>query len=316
MMPRTSHQDFKVQMQIQEGKGFPKILYGLNQDLDQRSISLKPGHEYNIELHPYGQVTTQDFKELSQEKRGCRLRHETLPNATHPIYTRDNCIYDCLVHEAFQTCKCIPWDFSNNINGAEECDIFGRTCFFNMIERLTHSQVKSCSDCMSECDWIKYRRRMIGQPRSLTLMRNKTIESSNEQVKFMCNHYVCISRRFSDCEGSSTLCNFLKDLKSKSTPPLMRESILPSDFNNEREIVNSTFFKRAQILLENMIIVRFHYKSSDVEVTKLEVRTTTTDKIANFGRTFGIWAELTGCSLLGLINLLIISFKLLFRSQE
>ena len=95
MMPRTNHHDFKVQMQIHEQKGFPKILYGLNQDLDQRSITLKPGHEYKIELYPYGQVTTKDFKELSQDRRGCRLRHETLPNATHPIYARDNCIFDC-----------------------------------------------------------------------------------------------------------------------------------------------------------------------------------------------------------------------------
>ena len=66
----------------------------------------------------------------------------------------------------------------------------------------------------------------------------------------------------------------------------------------------------------NTIIVRLQYKSSEIEFTKLDVRTTTTDKIANFGGTFGIWAELTGCSLLGLINLLIISFKLIFRTRD
>ena len=91
---------------------------------------------------------------------------------------------------------------------------------------------------------------------------------------------------------------------------------MPPDYNLEGEVINVTFFKMAQVILNNMIIVRLHYKSSEVEMTKLEVRTTTTDKIANFGGTFGIWAELTGCSLLGLINLLIISLKLLFRSQE
>ena len=69
MMPRTNHHDFKVQMQIHEQKGFPKILYGLNQDLNKRPISLKPGHEYKIELYPYGQVTTEGFKALSQDKR-------------------------------------------------------------------------------------------------------------------------------------------------------------------------------------------------------------------------------------------------------
>ena len=96
----------------------------------------------------------------------------------------------------------------------------------------------------------------------------------------------------------------------------MKEIILPRDYNSEGKVINGTFFKTAQAILDNMIIVRLHYKSSEVEMTKLEVRTTTTDKIANFGGTFGIWAELTGCSLLGLINLLIICFKLLFQSQE
>ena len=118
------------------------------------------------------------------------------------------------------------------------------------------------------------------------------------------------------CRGSSTLCEFLKDNEERLTPPLMRDILMPPDYNSEGEVINVTFFKMAQVILDNMIIVRLHYKSSEVEMTKLEVRTTTTDKIANFGGTFGIWAELTGCSLLGLINLLIISFKLLFRRQE
>ena len=67
--------------------------------------------------------------------------------------------------------------------------------------------------------------------------------------------------------------------------------------------------------MNNTIIVKLHYKSSEIEMNKLDVRTTMTDKIANFGGTFGIWAELTGCSLLGMINLIIISFKLLLRAR-
>ena len=94
----------------------------------------------------------------------------------------------------------------------------------------------------------------------------------------------------------------------------MRESILPYDYDTEgMKRINSTFFKMAQIILDNMIIVRLHYKSSEVEMTKLEVRTTTTDKIANFGGTFGIWVQLTGCTLLVLINLIVVMFKVGFK---
>ena len=50
MIPRTSHHDFNVQMQIHEGKSLPQILYGVVQDKDQRSISLKPGYEYKIDI--------------------------------------------------------------------------------------------------------------------------------------------------------------------------------------------------------------------------------------------------------------------------
>ena len=99
----------------------------------------------------------------------------------------------------------------------------------------------------------------------------------------------------------------------------MKEAIWPAfygyGFNNGNR-VSSTYFKIAQNFMNNIIIVRLRYKSSGVQMSKLEVRTTTTDKIANFGGTFGIWAELTGCSLLGLINLMIILFKFLFMPRN
>ena len=138
MFPRTSHRNFDIQMQIQERKNFPSILFGSNQEKDKKSITLTPGHEYIIELDSHGQMSTDDFKTMSLEQRHCRLDKEVLEYSTHPIYTSENCKYDCFVKMAFDTCKCIPWDFVNKIEGATECDIFGRTCFFNMIETLTH----------------------------------------------------------------------------------------------------------------------------------------------------------------------------------
>ena len=72
-------------------------------------------------------------------------------------------------------------------------------------------------------------------------------------------------------------------------------------------------FKRMQTLMNNVIIVRIIYESSMVDVVTLDARTTFSDKIANLGGTYGIWAELTGCSLLGLIHLLIIIFKMMMQ---
>ena len=85
MIPRTSRHNFDVQLQVQENKGFPQILYGINQDKDQRSMSLKPGNEYVIELYPYGQVSTDGIMDVLLEKRKCRLDHETFKDSSHPV---------------------------------------------------------------------------------------------------------------------------------------------------------------------------------------------------------------------------------------
>ena len=64
---------------------------------------------------------------------------------------------------------------------------------------------------------------------------------------------------------------------------------------------------------KHLIKVHIVYQSSKVDMTVLDARYTLSDKIANFGGTFGIWAELTGFSLLGIINMFLLSFKLLFK---
>ena len=112
------------------------------------------------------------------------------------------------------------------------------------------------------------------------------------------------------------MCEFIKDINSTLSNGLLKQALWPAEYNSNKERVNSTFLKMSHTFFNNTIIVRLRYKSSGIEFTKLDVRTTATDKIANFGGTFGIWAELTGASLLGLINLLIISFKLLFRQRN
>ena len=188
-MPRTNHRDFNVQMQIYDGKSLPQILFGASQDKDQRSISLQPGYEYVIELYPYGQFSTDDFKDMGMDKRGCRLIHEFLEEATHPIYTKDNCLYDCHVHQAYKKCQCVPWDFVKKIRNFKECDVFGRTCFHNMMENVTHSRDDNCPHCIDECDYIKYRRKVISSE-PIKLMPKESHASWAGGT--FCNRYICI----------------------------------------------------------------------------------------------------------------------------
>ena len=123
-----------------------------------------------------------------------------------------------------------------------------------------------------------------------------------------------LSSPFSDdwCSGSSVLCDYISDINGVFSDSMIKELVWPTDYH-DGNLLYSSYFKLAKALMENTIIVRLQYQSSEVEVNKLELRTTMSDKIANLGGTYGIWAELTGCSLLGIINLLIISCKLLLK---
>ena len=113
------------------------------------------------------------------------------------------------------------------------------------------------------------------------------------------------------CSGSKVLCDYIRDINNTFSHSLLKETVWSSEYDDYGRRKVSSYFKIARNLMSNIIIVRLKYKSSEIELNKLDVKTTTTDKIANFGGTFGIWAEMTGCSLLGIINLTIISFKLL-----
>ena len=76
------------------------------------------------------------------------------------------------------------------------------------------------------------------------------------------------------------------------------------------KIDESVMYQRISNATSNLIIVRIKYRTPEVKMTVQDARTTLSDKIANFGGTFGIWAELTGVSLLGIINMLIILMKI------
>ena len=119
---------------------------------------------------------------------------------------------------------------------------------------------------------------------------------------------------FSDdwCTGSTVLCDYIRDINNTFSHSLLKETVWSGEYYGNGRRAVSSYFKIARNLMSNIIIVRLKYKNSEIEMNKLDVRTTTTDKIANFGGTFGIWAELTGCSLLGMVNLIILSFKLFF----
>ena len=157
MVPRTEHRDFDVQFQINQEKELAQILHLNAQDFKTKSIRLKKGYEHTIEISLNGRTTTNGFETLSLTQRGCRLDHETHENSIFKIYSQANCQYECQVSEAIQACKCLPWDFLHYEKYAPECDIFGRTCFFQTIERVKHDKTIHCPHCIQECNQVTFK---------------------------------------------------------------------------------------------------------------------------------------------------------------
>ena len=161
------------------------VLYVLTQNIHEPFLS--PGNEYIIKLTPYGRVSEIAFQDLTLEQRKCRLKHEVFDGATTSIYSKRNCKYDCQVKMAIESCQCIPWDFTANDIDVEECDLFGRSCFFGKLANFTHSPVDLCLHCIDECDRMEFKREII-DVKSLKL--NPKVNDQNETE--YCNEYVCM----------------------------------------------------------------------------------------------------------------------------
>ena len=163
MYYQTHHKEDGIQLGIHQTKEFSQILYTSFQDQRLRSVSLKPGHEYIIEIIPVGQRSTEGFRNLPKNKRKCQLDYELNKNSIFKIYSKSNCMYECEIEKAYEVCECIPWDFFHQLksNGsAQECDVFGRTCFHNVMNAFAKEE-HHCKYCIEECDMMNFYARIL-----------------------------------------------------------------------------------------------------------------------------------------------------------
>ena len=74
------------------------------------------------------------------------------------------------------------------------------------------------------------------------------------------------------------------------------------------------FIKTRSKMVNDMIIVHLTVLKPEVDI--IDVKYTTADQFAKFGGNFGIFAQITGCSFLVLLNIFILMFKLPFSSND
>ena len=111
----------------------------------------------------------------------------------------------------------------------------------------------------------------------------------------------------SSCYGSTMLCEYMQDLNGTFLKAGLKELFWPTTHTSSGQ------YKQITSINRNMIIVILKFKTHEIDLTVLDARTTLSDKIANLGGTFGIWAEVTGLSTLGIINLILLMFKIFLK---
>ena len=239
-------------------------------------------------------MQSHNFRNFDTLHRQCRLEKEVFPGSVFKVYTENNCKYECHVKFALDICKCIPWDFVHNLK-ADECDVFGRLCFYNSISNLTKYPGNICPHCVRGCDATKYFK---------TTSKNRLYGLDN---KFKYADIKCVGNTcWNKCHGSKALCNFLMDNNN---------TLMDKDYKNSiTEFGIQDFMKLRRDLQKHLIMI--HLKFNQPEMYLNDVKYSLMDKIANFGGNFGIFAEVTGCSFLGLLNLFILAIKLLCTKRN
>ena len=186
-------------------------------------------------------------------------------------------------------CNCIPWDFIHATK-AQECDVFGRTCFYNAMENFTVSSGNYCDHCIEECDHITYN----------AIIKKEQPIYKHELFKKDYNT--------GKCAGEKVFCDFFRP--DSSTNGTLIDRGVENAFNT---FTNNFIDVRSDMAADDMVVIHLRILKPEVDVT--DVKHSLIDKLANFGGNFGIFAEITGCSFLVLLNILILLFKLPFSSN-
>ena len=295
----------EIQFQLHQSKELGSILASDNDFTT--SFTLTAGNEYYIRVAPTGQISTDGFRNLDIQQRNCLLDQEISKKSIFKKYSINNCIYECHVELSKDQCQCIPWDFiDTDSNIQDECDVFGRKCFFNAMENLTRQfHTNHCDHCIKECDFVKFNKE-ITKEESLTKMIN------HGDVK---GKYISYESMLGNISGNKPLKEFIRDndniFADEGTKNIWNTFAKPEFSHHPKEHEYGT--KRFDMYRDLIII---HLKFMQPQFNQIDVKQTTMDKFANFGGNFGIFAEITGVSFLGILNFLILFCKMLYSSRH
>ena len=274
-----------VQMKIHSTNELAQFLYDDSQDHDIRPFTLKRGYEYTFEVTIDGRIITKSFHDLPMEMRKCRLMNDVEEKSWFKSYSKQNCKHQCRTLAAYKQCGCMPWDMYH-IDDYNECDVFGRTCFMNVIKNITLSD-DLCNDCDDECQYLRYISR-------LKRIENIAADEIDYEGKYMALDIDPRDDSY-ECNGKKLLCQYLED----------RNFTLDDRYQEKSK---DDMVKK----YNGLIVVNVVFPFSKVDLTVLDARYTPIDKITSLGGSIGLLTQFTGCSVIAVIHLIILIVKEVF----
>ena len=80
------------------------------------SIEIPLGHSTTFLLTPKAREIDESGKELTENKRDCRLDEDTDALDIFNVYTRTGCLFECKMKYAISMCGCTPWYYYINMS--------------------------------------------------------------------------------------------------------------------------------------------------------------------------------------------------------
>ena len=168
------------------------------------------------------------------------------------------------------------------------------------MKNLSQHFVEHCPHCKKECDYTEYKKEIISQKKIA-----KIEEDDLYSDLFECSNF----GNGNECRGKQKeFLDFYYDFNN---------SFIDKAYTNVFQVLDPDGnypFQRAHRLMENSIIIHLQFMKPEIDF--IDVKYTFMDKLATFGGNFGIFEMVTGWSLFGILNLILLIFKCLFRFND
>ena len=250
-----------------------------------KRIVVQPGYATTIRIDLHNTTADDSIRSTHPEKRGCRFHYENEDLSAFKWYSKTNCLFDCTMVIAEQTCGCRPWDYPNPTDktkrtGSPICDYYGNSCFNRVLTNKTNQKCES--KCISNCEEIGYSISVDHEPldpkgRICSYLR-RPIDVVEMQTKRHVQNLFSerawpYDSKFNFIPPKRRVMNILKDMLSHTN-----ESYYP--MKNEKEAFERDC--RAKIN-EDLAAVTVIIDSPTFSRMKRNVKVTVSDKLALLG---------------------------------